>query len=183
LLSVSLALAGPSLPQGPQAKQPVPTPLPYAPFLGQWSGGLEYRDFRSDERVYLPTWLEVVPSADNRSLEFHYIYDDGPNKIVQETSRVTIDPEHQTFTVLSDGDKTAETYQMEGLPKFYEKLAGVLVLKGSGTENDKKVDVRITIKIGKNYYRYEKQTRLPGGDFQFRDAYTFTRREPPQIAH
>ena len=53
-------------------------------------------------------------------------------------------------------------------------------MTGPGTENDRKVDVRITIAVRRNLYTYEKDTRLPGPEFQFRDGYTFRRKEPPK---
>ena len=54
------------------------------------------------------------------------------------------------------------------------------VLSGAGKENDKPVDVKITITIERNLYRFKKETRLAGQEFLFRDAYTFTRREAVQ---
>jgi hypothetical protein len=63
---------------------------------------------------------------------------------------------------------------------FATKTRGTLTLTGTGTENDKKVDVRITITLRRNLYTYQKETRLPGQEFQFRDGYTFTRKQPPE---
>jgi hypothetical protein len=59
---------------------------------------------------------------------------------------------------------------MSGFDKFSATGTGSLQLTGTGMENDKKVGVRITIKLGRNFYRYLKETRLPGADFQFRDG-------------
>jgi len=56
---------------------------------------------------------------------------------------------------------------------------GDLERVGSRTEIDKKLDVRITMKIGRNEYRYLKGTRLPGAEFEYRDGFDFMRREPP----
>ena len=35
----------------------------YAGFIGEWVGQLEYRDFSSNQRVFLPTWLMVTNVA------------------------------------------------------------------------------------------------------------------------
>ena len=152
----------------------------YAPFLGQWTGALEYRDFSTDQRVTLPTWLECKLSPDNRTMQFRYTYDDGPNKVVEEISLIAIDPRNHTLLVSSDRDKSADTYDVSGLEKFASDGGGALQLTGTAVENGKKVDVRITIKVTRNAYHYEKQTRPSGGEFAFRDAYNFTRRDPPK---
>ena len=148
-------------------------------FIGEWTGVLEYRDFQSDDRVKLPTWLTVQASPDGASLDFAYTYDDGPNKIVKEISRVTVDSQTRTFTFTSDRDNSRDVYQLSGIESFAAAGRGTLQLTGSGSENGKKVDVRITIKLGRNSYTYQKETRLAGADFLFRDGYTLVRRNPP----
>lgn len=39
----------------------------YSAFEGKWTGVLEYRDYQSDKRVQLPTWLEVKDTPDSRA--------------------------------------------------------------------------------------------------------------------
>ena len=168
--------------------QLAPTPPPpaispdhvYSGFVGDWVGQLEYRDFSNNSRVLLPTWLRVTRSSDERSLQFAYIYDDGPNKTVKELSVVSIDITASTVTFTSDRDHSSDTYKVAGLDDFASKSRGTLTLTGTGTENDKKVDVRITITLRRNLYSYQKETKLPGMGFLFRDGYTFTRKDPPQ---
>lgn len=77
----------------PQTASPVPLERVYQAFVGNWTGELEYRDYQSDQHVKLPTWLDVTVSPDGRGLQFHYLYDEGPNKVVEEVSAVTIDPQ------------------------------------------------------------------------------------------
>jgi len=143
-----------------------------------WSGVLEYRDFQSNQVVQLPTWLDVVGTNDPNRIQLQYTYDDGPGKVVRSVSFVTIDVSANTYTMTSE-DKSNDTYQVTGLKDFLTKGRGLLTLIGAGTENDKKVDVRITISVHRNLCSYKKETRLPGEDFKFRDAYTLTRRDPP----
>jgi hypothetical protein len=150
-----------------------------APFAGDWVGVLEYRDFQTDARVQLPTWLTVKQAATAGSLELTYTDDDGPNKIVVERSTVTIDAAGNTFTITSDRDHSSDVYKIEEFKSYPANHRGKLTLTGTGTENDKKVDVRITIAIGRNLYQFVKETRLPGQEFLFRDGYTFTRRDIP----
>lgn len=151
----------------------------YSALTGSWTGVLEYRDYQSNERVKLPTWLEITPTSDLYVLQFHYTYDDGPNKTVEEIFRIELNFDKKTFTETSSDHKSQQTYQVDGLEKLSSAGLGTLSLTGAGLDNNKKTDVRITLKLGRNYYRYEKETRLPSAEFQFRDAYNFTRRNPP----
>jgi len=152
----------------------------YAGFLGEWVGQLQYRDFSDNSNQSLPTWLRVSRSMDGRSLQFAYVYDDGPSKTVKEMSMVSIDVSAATMTFTSDRDHSSDTYKIAGLPEFATKGRGTLTLSGTGTENDQKVDVRITLTLRRNLHTYQKETRLPGQAFQFRDGYTFTRKDVPQ---
>jgi hypothetical protein len=148
-------------------------------FTGKWTGQLEYRDFQSNAQVFLPTWLAVTESTDQKSLQFAYIYDDGPSKVVRELMLVTLDPAAAKITFTSDRDKSTDTYAVQGLEEFSKLGRGTLILTGPGKENDKPVDVRISLILRRNLYTYRKETRQPGEDFKFRDGYTFTRAEPP----
>jgi hypothetical protein len=151
----------------------------HSALLGSWTGTLQYRDYQSDQLVSLPTWLDVTSADNNRSLIFHYTYDDGPDKIVHETSLVRLDLDKNTFTVSSEDGKESDTYQMSGADKLSASGLGTLTMTGSGMDNKKKVDVRITLRLDRNSYSYLRETRLPDESFQMRDAYTFTRRNPP----
>lgn len=151
----------------------------HANLLGKWTGTLQYRDYKTNELLTLPTWLEVMLTPDKHSLEFRYVYDDGPAKLVRETSRVTLDLDKNTFAVTSGDGKDTDVYQMWGADELSVTGLGTLTMTGAGVEKGKKVEVRITIRLGRNDYRYVRETRLPGESFQVRDAYTFTRRYPP----
>ncbi|HLV88649.1 MAG TPA: hypothetical protein VKV39_16815 [Candidatus Sulfotelmatobacter sp.] len=149
----------------------------YGSLVGEWTGQLEYRDYQSDARVDLPTWLEVRETADGSAIQFTYTYDDGPAKTLREASTAVVDADKREFQVTSDRDKSSERYVIEDIE---ERPSGAirLSLTGRGTENDKPVDVRITIAIDRNLYRFTKQTRGVGQQFLFRDGYVLTRREP-----
>jgi hypothetical protein len=163
----------------PQATLPTPVARSYAPFLGKWTGELEYWDSSSDQRVKLPSWLQVRVSTDGKSLDFHFTFDDGPKKIVEDNNRSSIDPSKDSFKKFSVEHKSEESYQLSGIEAFAENQGGTLVFSGMEIENDKKVDIRIIINTGRNHYRDLKQTRASGAEFLFRDALNFVRREPP----
>lgn len=187
LILVLFACGGPAA-TAPLVAAPAPAPAPapgnplYAQFLGAWTGQLEYRDFQSDEQVFLPTWLTISESADHRALQLDLVYDDGPAKIVRERMRIAIDAQAGTAEIGSDRDKTQDRYQVEGLAVFAQKGRGTLNLAGTSQENDRPVDVRITIKLGRNLFTLRKDTRPAGAEFRFRDGYTFTRAQPPAAA-
>lgn len=148
-------------------------------FVGKWTGQLEYRDFQSNAQVFLPTWLTITETPDQKSLQFNYIYDDGPTKTVRELMIVTLDPATAKITFTSDRDHSSDTYTVQGLDDFAKLGRGTLTLTGPGKENDKLVEVSITLTLRRNLYTFRKETRHQGEDFKFRDAYTFTRAEPP----
>lgn len=150
----------------------------YAGLVGEWVGQLEYRDYSSNERMFLPTWFSVKAVADGKLVQFAYTYDDGPNKTVKELSTLVLDETAGTATFTSEREHSGDSYKVEGLADFAKTGQGKLVLTGKGVENDKKVDVHITIAVRRNLYTYVKDTRLPGQEFQFRDGYTLTRKEP-----
>jgi hypothetical protein len=86
----------------------------YAGVVGEWVGQLEYRDYSSNERVFLPTWLAVKAGADGKSAQFVYPYDDGPNKTVKELSTLVLDAAAGTATFTSDREHSSDTYRAGG---------------------------------------------------------------------
>lgn len=148
---------------------------------GTWVGTLEYRDFSepaaSTKRVKLPAWLTV--EAKGNDLLFHYIYDDGPSKVVTEDSVVRIDTNAATYAVSDKADKPGDTYAITGLGQLREGR-GTLTLTGPGTENDAKVEVRTTLKIGRNIIEITRETRANGQPYAFRHSYTFVRAAVPR---
>ncbi|MEO7038527.1 MAG: hypothetical protein ABI446_01055 [Gemmatimonadaceae bacterium] len=171
-----------------QAPATAPSDL-NAAFIGDWTGQLEYRDYTTNERTFLPTWLKITESAEHRSLVFSYVYDDGPTKTVREHVDFVLDPATRK-AMLSDRDETSSkvktsvsTYDVAGLDEFRKTGRGVLVLTGDGEDNDKPADVRITITLRRNLYTARKEVRAKGSvddqDFHFRDGYLFTRAQSP----
>ncbi len=154
---------------------PIDSKSIYRACAGQWAGTLEYRDFQSDERVSLPTNLESVLAADGNSLELAYTYDDGPGKIVRESSTLVINPEKRTLTITSDRTKSSEQLTISNIDEVARTRRLTLILTAAGEENHNKVDVRSTLSCSPNTLSWLRETRVPGHDFAFRDKYSFSR--------
>lgn len=149
---------------------------------GEWTGVLEYRDYSepatSTKRIKLPTWLTVTPSSDK--LTFHYIYDDGPTKTVDETLSISFDVAGSTLTITNDKGHD-ETYKVEG----YNGLRsghGDVTLLGPTIDNNRPAECRITIGIRRNLLTWTEEVR-PTSEipFAFRHSYVFTRAQAPKL--
>jgi len=154
---------------------PIDTGKIYQMCSGEWAGTLEYRDFQSDKRVSLPTNLEATAKPDASSVELSYTYDDGPSKIVHESSTFSIDAAKRTLTMVSDGGKSREALSITGFDLSTRTGRLTVAFSGTGQENNKPVEVRSTLTCGPNTLTLLRETRLPGQDFQFRDQYSLTR--------
>ena len=150
----------------------------YAALNGAWVGALEYRDYSNNSRVVLPTILDIQQRAGTAELSLHYIYDDGPTKVVQDTEIVTVNVATATYTVVSDGGKQTDKDSLVGTAAFLKVGAGTLVRSGTGKENGKPVDVRTTMTISPGSLTILKETRVVGGAYQFRDQYQLVRVKP-----
>ena len=125
---------------------------------GKWEGTLEYSDYKTEKRVSLKTTLEIKTSADGKSAEFVYVYDDF-GKIIESRDEIKIDAENKKF------------YFGEDEYSFEEK-DGKLILAGKQIDNDKLEPVRKTITFSTDSLEILKETRTP---FQFRNVYNFKR--------
>ncbi len=155
----------------------------YKALTGAWVGALEYRDYSSNGRVTLPMILHIRGAKDAKSLTLHYIYDDGPTKVVEDFETVTIDPVAQTFTTVSGDGKDRSADTLTGLAKFALLRQGSLIRMGTGQENGKPVAVRTTVTITPRALTILKETQVPGQPFLFRDQYTLTRVAPATTGH
>jgi len=140
--------------------------------VGTWTGTLEYRDYRSDRRVILPTRL-IITAAANGTLEYAYVYDDGPGKVVTSSERVNIDAAAATYRVQNDEGYDA-TFAMAGAGESGSQSNSV-VLTGKGSENAAVVDLRITITVTSAGLVMLRESRRAGEDWLFRNRYALTR--------
>ena len=148
---------------------------------GAWVGVLEYRDYSepptSTKRVDLPTWLSISDSG--KSMTWKYTYDDGPNKVLEETDTVIFDPASKSYSEAANG-KPASSYKVDGYETLKEGR-GTLVLHGTGTDNDKPSETRTTMTIRRNLLEILEEVRPEGSSeaFAFRHLFRFTRAQPP----
>ena len=169
----------------------VPAQQPVAPsatdlsaaLTGRWTGVLEYRDYKepasSLKRVALPTWLSINAAAP--SGQWHYIYDDGPGKVVDSDEEVAFDPSQERCTVTPKG-KAPQSYKVAG----YDSLKsgrGTLLLTGAGTDNSKPSEMRLTLTVGRNLFSLLEEVRPAGTQdaFAYRHLYRFVRAEAPVV--
>jgi hypothetical protein len=149
----------------------------------QWVGVLEYRDYAepagSTKRVDLPTWLTITSSGG--SMTWRYTYDDGPNKVVEETDAVTFDATARSYAEAVNG-KPESIFTVTGYEGLKEGR-GMLVLHGVGTDNDKPAETRVTMTIRRNLLQMVEEVRPAGSSdgFAFRHMYRFTRAQRPVV--
>ncbi|ATB30275.1 hypothetical protein [Melittangium boletus] len=175
---VESSTTSPSTPPEAPTRKAMEAMRAHKPFLGRWTGTLEYRDFTSEDRVWLPTRLEVIPSRDGTSMRFVYLYEDGPMKTVREESTVSIDSTERTMTVVSGRDGSRSVYRFSddaNLLALRQKGEGVFSLSGQGVEDGQEVAVRLKLTVNRERYQLLRETQLPGEAFKFRHEYTFTR--------
>lgn len=70
---------------------------------GEWRGTLTYNDYsRPGKLVMLPTRLFAALSSPS-DLALHYVYDDGPGKIVYSYERLSVQPDGASMVLASGG--------------------------------------------------------------------------------
>jgi len=144
-----------------------------AALTGSWTGTLEYRDYRSDKRVTLPTSL-VVSSAGPGVMVFAYVYDDGPGKTVTSQERITIDAGRSTYRVQNADGTFDATFAATGLSE-YGSGSQTVTLLGKGDENGVAVDLRTTFELGPTSLTMLRESRRAGEEWRFRNRYSLTR--------
>ena len=134
---------------------------------GRWTGTLEYRDYTTDKRAILPTTLEAT------GLEFAWIYDDGPGKIIRSLQSWAIDGVGSTLTsTATDGVQQFVIAEWHVSP---DAKSITLVLDGSETENEVLVNTRTILTQSGAMLRITKMTKKPGEAFLMRHAYELHR--------
>ena len=147
---------------------------------GDWTGVLEYRDYSepvtSTKRVKLPTWLTVKQTP--TGLTFHYIYDDGPNKVVDETLNMSFDVAGSTLQITNDKGHV-ETYKVDGYNSLRNGRGDLTILCPT-VDNDRPAESRITIGVRRNLLTWVEEVRPTSQvPFAFRHSYVFTRAQVP----
>ncbi len=149
---------------------------------GEWTGVLEYRDYSepatSTKRVKLPTWLTI--KHNDTGLTLHYVYDDGPNKVVDETLAISFDVASSTLQITNDKGHI-ETYKVDGYDRLRDGRGDLIVL-GPTVDNNRPAESRITIGVRRNLLTWTEEVRPTSQvPFAFRHSYVFTRAQAPKV--
>ncbi len=177
LIAASLAalLGAPLLALSPtRAARPTRAAL-YAAMAGSWTGALEYKDYSNPKRrVTLPTKLAITLAPDSSALLMHYVYDDGPGKIVEDDDRFVA---NATVSTIAWGGLKSAAQQYVVSDAVGAATAGriAIVLQGEGMDDNKPATIRETITLSADSLRILKETRFAGSDFAFRHEYRMHR--------
>ncbi len=153
--ALEIAQTMPPRPSDPQATM-------LSAIAGKWSGTLDYRDYGNDERVVLPTKLEVT--GNTLSWEF----DDGPGKTIHSRESWTVSNDGRTL-VMAEGKARDE----RRIVQFDADANGriTLVADGMAEENGKAVISRLVLTRLGNGLRVTTVTRRAGELFLMRHSY------------
>jgi hypothetical protein len=153
-----------------------PKPVePLAQFEGAWTGSLTYKDYQDPTReVTLPTQM-FVALAEPGKLALHYVYDDGPKKIVHSYEALSIDLAAKTAHWSEEINKPAVAYRIT----LYEAKANsseiVLVLEADGSDPKRPALAQERIEIGPNSLHFERRTGPTPQELSFVHRYIFAR--------
>jgi hypothetical protein len=151
-------------------------PNAFDPFVGKWSGALEYKDYSGGTgRVKVPVKLEVK-STDESTANWYFNYDDfGKTVISDETHSWQLGKNVGKYVVKTKGKLEVQEYGSKDFDALVKAGIGKAILTGSELEDGKKVEVRRTITLEKTALTTLKETRPPNGAFAFRNQSTYTR--------
>jgi hypothetical protein len=151
-------------------------PSAFDPFAGKWSGALEYKDYSGGTgRVKVPVKLEVKAS-DASTANWYFNYDDfGKTVISDETHSWQSGKTIGKYVVKTKGKLEVQEYSSKDFDALVKAGIGKAILTGSELEDGKKVEVRRTIMLEKSALTTLKETRTPGGTFEFRNQSMYSR--------
>lgn len=153
----------------PPPAPPAPAPNVFAALAGRWTGVLEYADYRSDERVQLPTRLAASVDDAGRTLTMAYVYREPSGREVTSDAVHRIDPAAGRYRMGED------TFAIAALEGFGAAREGRMVVTGTVLDNDRQEPARYTFTVSGDTLRILKETRTP---WTFRNEYRMTRSAP-----
>lgn len=166
LLALLLALtAFGASSQGAAAPEPA-----LAAVEGVWRGTLTYRDYSSpDKMVTLPTRLAVALSAP-AALTLHYVYDDGPGKIVHAYEQLVFDFARDEARWTSGSTPATRSYRIVASREVAGGREWTLERPGDRAGSD-----RIVLTFAADRLQAEKTEIDASGSGTFRNRYVFRR--------
>ena len=148
---------------------------PLSPIGGLMTGVLEYRDYQSGRRVLLPTWQHMSPMAERgavRAAAFRerVVYDDGPGNTIYSTNEIRV-----VGNPWIEGEASGKPDTLRIVARKVVGANTVFTLRGSGMDDNKPVEFRYTVTLGARVSKRLKEFRMPGGPWEYRHEYRFTR--------
>ncbi len=147
-----------------------------APTVGLMRGELEYRDYRSGAIVKLPTSMHTSPIGTTGAFRQRTIYDDGPGKTIYSTDEIRVDGNRWiegAGTVEGTPDTTQSTLRI--VSRRPSATGQLLELRGSGTDDNKRVEFRYTVTLGPGQFIRKKEFRQGAKEWEYRHTYRFSR--------
>lgn len=138
--------------------------------VGDWSGTLDYRDYRDDTRETLRT----VMQSDGQSLA--WTFDDGPAKTVRSTEVWALDPAGKTVSI-SSGSKQLGLWNVVEARSSADGSSLTIVLDGATEENGRALIARKTLTRDGSRLRITTQTRAVGEPFMMRNSHDLRQKE------
>jgi len=134
---------------------------------GHWRGTLTYRDFRSDQRVVLPTGVDIGGAS--HALRLDFVYDDGPGKTVRSSQHWSLDLDGAALRT-GEADAPLKISNYHAGPE--QDLT--LIAFGAGVENDAPIEVRSVVLRRGEHLSISRATRLPGHPWLLRHVLRLT---------
>ena len=147
---------------------------------GAWAGALEYQDYSPPRRrVALPTTLMVARDKDRTALILHFVYDDGPGKLVTEVERFALDGEGRHIEWGAVSDTIRQVYTVRESRPGDGGRGRRMMLEIQGSDDDAPATIRETVSVTERELRILKEVRPAasgaGARFGFRHEYVLRR--------
>lgn len=143
---------------------------------GEWAGTLTYKDYsHPDKRVTLPTMLFVARTAPDE-IAMHYVFDDGPGKIVHSYERIRFDLANNRASWTS-GPKgeSARDYRISARAMDGNTYR-ITLDRGERNEKDEPVRLRYELAFDPHGLNFLHEDATGTAPLAFRNRYQLERR-------
>ena len=125
-----------------------------------WEGTLNYLNYGSDQRSQIPVKM-IVQAPQKRRVPYGFIYPGEESKNANDAIRIS-----------QDGMRISG---MNVVSRSLVDGALVIVAEGTGSDDNRPAEIRMTYTIAANRFSVRKDVRFAGGDFINRNEYRLTR--------
>ena len=178
---VALLLASTALTGAAQSRDAgTPSSAFLSDLAGEWQGTLTYRDYQSDRRVSIPlamsNTVEKVGGVLHSDIQFT-----DPGRIIRNLDMSTLSEDGSEWIALSVADGEFDEERLI-IASFDKTPSGwQVVLTGSGQDDGRPADLRITRTLSGDSFTSTKEVRLqgaPDAEWAFRNGFEVTRVVP-----